>query len=144
VIVIDVNILVAAFFGDHARHKPAVAFLNRAVTSLGPAIVPDVVWSGFARVVTTPGLLDPTPAWPDVRAYIEKIRSHPGHARSVRALDADLDVFLELSERSDARRNIVSDAYIAAIALANACPVGTFDRDFRRFDGVEVIVPGQG
>ena len=141
-IVLDVNVLVAAFAGGHPHHEPAVAGMARALTSARLAIVPDVVWLGFARVTTTPGVLDPTPAWDAVAAFIEAVRSHPGCARSVRGLDADLSDYLDLCRRADARRNLLTDAYVAAVALANACPVMTFDRDFARFPGVQTVVPG--
>ncbi|MDR2374692.1 MAG: PIN domain-containing protein [Bifidobacteriaceae bacterium] len=35
---------------------------------------------------------------------------------------------------------MVTDAYIAAIALSFACPVLTFDTDFHRFDALEVAL----
>jgi predicted nucleic acid-binding protein len=50
-------------------------------------------------------------------------------------------VFREVVLDSDAWGNLVPDAYLASIARAYAVPVASFDRDFRRFEGLEVIVP---
>ena len=38
-----------------------------------------------------------------------------------------------------ASANLVTDAYIAAAAIALGATVVTFDRDFRRFDGLSVL-----
>lgn len=43
---------------------------------------------------------------------------------------------------SDAWGNLIPDAYLASVARAHAVPVASFDRDFRRFDGLEIVVPG--
>ena len=40
---------------------------------------------------------------------------------------------------ADASANLVTDAYIASAAMAMGATVVTFDRDFRRFDGLSVL-----
>lgn len=44
-------------------------------------------------------------------------------------------------EDAEAAANLVPDAYIAAMAIEHDCAVATFDRDFRRFDGLRVVTP---
>ncbi|MDR0627728.1 MAG: hypothetical protein LBG11_10830 [Bifidobacteriaceae bacterium] len=48
-IVVDVNGLVAAFVTGHEFHESGLRTQRRALTDLSPALIPDVVWSGFVR-----------------------------------------------------------------------------------------------
>jgi toxin-antitoxin system PIN domain toxin len=137
-IVIDVNVLIGAFFESHPEHVRAQRLLTKAFMGYAPVVIPDVVWSGFARIATALPQVSPRATWADVRAFAGRLRSDPRCA-GVRGLNGDIDTFMELSERVEARRNLVTDAYIAAIALENNCPVASFDRDFARFDGLELV-----
>ncbi len=41
-----------------------------------------------------------------------------------------------------ARGNLVSDAYLAALAIEYGATLVTFDRNFARFGGVTIMTPG--
>ena len=47
-----------------------------------------------------------------------------------------LEMFGGQLRNAGASANLVTDAYIAAAAIAMGATVVTFDRDFRRFDGL--------
>jgi predicted nucleic acid-binding protein len=47
------------------------------------------------------------------------------------------EIFLRLCREGDARGNLVSDAYHAALAIENGCEWITTDRDFARFPGLK-------
>jgi len=66
----------------------------------------------------------------------------PGYCRSIRNLPAPLDTFFDLCRSVEARGNLVFDAYLAAIAIANHCPLASFDRAFTRFPGLRLVIPG--
>lgn len=138
-IVFDVNLLVAASRRDHAHHSVALPFVTRALAH-DDVIVPDAVWSGFLRIVTNRRVFrTPTPmnnAISFVRAVLGSRRYRP-----IAGLVDGLDPFLSLINDSEATGNLVPDAYIAAVAIAHGCPVATFDRDFRRFDGLRIVTP---
>ncbi|WP_159500614.1 TA system VapC family ribonuclease toxin [Microbacterium sp. 18062] len=138
-IVVDVNVLVAAHLAEHVHHERALAFLGRALTE-DLVIVPDAVWSGFLRIVTN-GRIFETPS--TIEHASEFVRAVVGAAgyRHVSGLVDGIEPFLRLCATSDASANLVPDGYIAAVALAHRCPVATFDRDFRRFDGIEIVTP---
>ncbi|MDR0284608.1 MAG: PIN domain-containing protein [Propionibacteriaceae bacterium] len=57
-IVLDVNVLVAAFMTGHPSHVAAQKFLRESLGSEEVAI-PDVVWSGCLRTVTNPSIFRP-------------------------------------------------------------------------------------
>ncbi|MDR1187482.1 MAG: hypothetical protein LBK95_08515 [Bifidobacteriaceae bacterium] len=138
-IVVDVNVLVAAFVRSHPNHSRAARLLATAFEDLSPVVIPDVVWSGFARLAT--GAIHPSilATWTDVRQFAHDLQSDPRYAVGVRGLNGGIDTFLGLCDQTGAMRNLVSDAYIAAIALENDCPVASFDRDFVRFEGLAVV-----
>lgn len=137
-IVVDVNVLVAAHRGDHPEHDRARAFLQGALAS-DTVIVPDLVWAGFLRIVTNRRVFPvPTPPGEAV-AFI-----HAALSASTRRAPGGLellDAFLDLVLDSNAAGDLVPDAYIASTAIENGCPVATFDRDFRRFDDIRIVEP---
>jgi len=142
VIVLDVNVLVAAATEQHIHHAPAERFMNGELASWSPVIVPDVAWSGFARVMTNPAATKPPLDWGGVMSFVDGVMGQPGYAHHSRGLSTDLHRFFDLCRSVEARGNLVSDAYLAAIAIANHCPLASFDRDFTRFPGLKLLIPG--
>jgi len=140
VIVIDLNVLVAAFRSDHPHHSAASPWLSTALAAPGTVIVPDLVWVGFVRIVTNSRIVvDPAPlevASQFVLAVTESAgyRSVPGH------LDG-LQAFLDECAQGEASGDLVPDAYVASIARSYGCPVASFDRDLRRFDDLRLVTP---
>ena len=47
------------------------------------------------------------------------------------------DIFIDLCKLSDAKGNLISDAYHAALAIESGCEWITTDRDFARFPGLK-------
>ncbi|MDR0416247.1 MAG: PIN domain-containing protein [Propionibacteriaceae bacterium] len=138
-IVLDVNVLVAAYLTGHRFHAAARAFLRSALDAGGVA-VPDVVWSGFARVVTHPAVVQPPADWPEIRAFTAAVQGHPGYRADIRGLTSPLAALWALCQAAGARRNLVSDAHIAAVAIDCNAAVATWDADFDRFP-VPVVHP---
>lgn len=138
-IVIDVNVLVAAFLRDHPHHDRALPYLTGVLTD-DEVVVPDAVWSGFLRIVTNPRIFD-RPA--TATAATDFVRSVCGSARYRNApgLTDGIEPFLRLLVDADAAADLVPDAYIASVAFAHGCAVASFDRDFRRFDGLRLVSP---
>lgn len=138
-IVVDVTVLVAAHLGSHEHHEPALRFLERSLSD-DLVIVPDAVWSGFLRIVTNGRIFRVPSTVPRASEFVRVVVGAPGY-RHVAGLIDGIEPFLQMCESSEASANLVPDAYIAAVARAHRCPVATFDRDFRRFDGVEIVTP---
>jgi uncharacterized protein len=140
VIVVDVNVLLAAFRADHVHHVRARPWLERTLKAGVRIIVPDLVWVGFLRLATNSHIFA-VPATPaEAFEFVDAVCAAPSYA-NVAGLADGLAVFRDTALNSDAWGNLIPDAYIAALARAYASPVGSFDRDFRRFDGLEIVVP---
>ena len=134
----DVNVLVHLHRDGHAHHHVAHEWWRETRRVGEPLTVPDVVWVGFIRVVTSsrifPDASSPSEAW----SFIESVRAH-GIYLEYSANPKLLTIFGDQLLDATATGNLVTDTYIAAIALSLGATVVTFDRDFRRFDGLKVL-----
>jgi predicted nucleic acid-binding protein len=53
-------------------------------------------------------------------------------------------IFTDLCTHAKARGNLVSDAYLAALAIETGSVWATTDRDYQRFHGLRLIHPLDG
>lgn len=140
-IVLDVNVLLAAFRQDHERHEQARPWLQRVLSDGEEIIIPDTVWVGFVRIATNRAIFEVPATVAEAFEFVASVTGAVGY-RVLQGPADGLAVFARVCLESDAAGNLVPDAYIASVARAYACPVVSFDRDFRRFDDLEIIVPG--
>jgi toxin-antitoxin system PIN domain toxin len=132
VLCLDVNVLVSAQRADLPDNDRYGQLLESWANGLEPVGVPDVVLSGFLRIVT------------NRRIFVEPTSSTEAWGSVERLLDAPAVVLLRASERQwthfrrltndiDARGTDVADAYLAAYALDNNATFISADRGFARF-----------
>lgn len=132
---IDVNVLVAMFDGDHVHHDTATQWWQAELDRGQPFTVPDLVWVGFARLATNTGLSWSVATFAEAWAFAQAVMAQPTYLRFVPD-PRTLTEFERLASESNARADLVTDSYIAACASAYGATVVTFDRDFRKFDGI--------
>lgn len=134
-IIPDVNVLVIAHRRDASRHERMLGWLEAAVNGANPIGVPSIVLSGFIRIVTHPKVFAiPTPLV-EALAFCEAIKDAP-NASPIIPGPRHWRIFTELCALSEARGNLVPDAYLAALAIENGAEWITTDRDFSRFPGL--------
>ena len=136
----DVNVLVYAHRADSERHAEYRAWLEEVVA--GPAAygMPDLVLSGFLRIVTHPRVFrDPTPL-ADALAFTEAVRDRPNRV-SLAPGERHWAIFRELCQTAGVRGNLVPDAWLAALAIESGSEMITTDRDFTRFRGLRTRHP---
>jgi len=94
-----------------------------------------VVLSGFIRVTTHPRIF--TPPAPIERAFefADALRAQPG-AISVSPGSRHWEIYEQLCIAANAKGNLASDAFLAALAIEAGCELITTDRDFARFPGL--------
>lgn len=141
-IVLDVNVLLAAFRADHVHHLIVRPWFERELVNGTDLVVPDFVWVGFLRLVTNTHIFEVPSTLAEAFEFMDAITGAPSY-RSIPGLPSGLSVFMQTCTAGDAHGNLVPDAYIASVARALACPVATLDRDFRRFDDLRIVTPGQ-
>jgi toxin-antitoxin system PIN domain toxin len=131
----DVNVLLSAFRDaapDHGRFR---AWLQEAADAEEPLGVADLVLSGFVRVATHPRVFDPPASSEEALGFARAVRDSP-NAVLVAPGPRHWDLFERMCQDGAARGNLVSDAYLAALAVESGCELITTDRDFARFPGL--------
>ncbi|MEM1333501.1 MAG: type II toxin-antitoxin system VapC family toxin [Actinomycetota bacterium] len=137
---VDANVLLYAVNSDAPRHDSSRRWLDDSLSGADTVAFAWIALLAFVRLSTRVGLF-PTPlsideAMDRVDAWIgagPAVIVEPGteHSRIVRSLLKPLGV----------GGNLVSDAHLAALAIEHRCQVVSFDRDFSRFPGVELVTP---
>lgn len=140
-IVVDVNVLVYACRADTSVHEMTLGWLTQRLTDPYEQVaIPDLVWVGFARISTNPRVFYEPSTIGEVRSFMHDVVNCPAYYR-VPGLAQGIEPLVTEMAESDARGNLVTDAYIATLARQLGASVASYDRDFRRFDGLPIIVP---
>lgn len=131
----DVNVLVYAHRHDAVDHDRFRAWLESVVNGPKTYGVADLVLSGFVRIVTHPRIFDPPTTLGEALEFCAFVRNGE-HARVVVPGPLHWEIFIDLCRRVGAKGPLVSDAYLAALAIESDCELITLDRDFARFPGL--------
>lgn len=143
-IVPDANLLLYAYNIASPFHVPAKAWWEACLSGSEPVGLAYPVLFSFIRVSTS------TPAFPNPFTVGEAhlcVHAWLGRscARLVHPATNHLDEVCEiLTSAGSAGGNLVTDAQIAAIALAHKATVHTADHDFMRFKGLKCHFPLDG
>jgi toxin-antitoxin system PIN domain toxin len=138
---VDVNVLLYASDTSSTKHAEAIQFLKQRASD------PDlfcIAWStltAYLRIATHPGIFaHPLPP-DDALDNIESLLSLP-RVRLLAEGEGFLEVYREVTARFPVRGNLVPDAHLAALLRQHGVRrLYTVDRDFRKFDFLEVVDP---
>jgi hypothetical protein len=128
----DTNVLIYAHREDSPEHERYAEWLRATATSAAPFAISSFTLGGFLRIVTNPRIFEvPTPV--DVAvAFCERLARRP-RATFVQPGVRHWPLLVRLVESVGIRGAMVSDAYLAALALEHGCELVTTDADFARF-----------
>lgn len=132
---LDVNILVYASREDAVEHPRFRAWLEDLAAEHESFAAPEIVLSAFLRLVTNARIFRPGTPWRRALAFVEILRSQPGFVRLAPG-PRHWEIFVHLCEGAGATGDLISDAYLAALAIEHGCEIVTNDRDFARFPGL--------
>ncbi len=139
-ILLDVNVVVAAQRDDHPQHPIVRPWFEGLIDDGRWFGVPATVWASAVRLTTNRRVFV-GPATPeDAFAFVRAVQGQPGY-RPIEPGPRHVDVFEAVCTMANARADLVPDAFLAAVAIENAATVASFDRDFARFDGLDWIIP---
>lgn len=134
-LLLDVNVVLAAHRDDHPQHSIVRAWLADLLVGEEDFGVPATVWASFLRLATNRRIFDlPTPI-ADAFEFIEAIVAQPRHL-DIGPGARHLVLLRRLCSEAEAVGDLVPDAVLGAIAVESGAVVITLDRDFARFDGV--------
>jgi uncharacterized protein len=139
-VTIDANVLVYASNEVDPLHERARRLLEEMAA--GPGLV-YLFWPaimGYLRIVTHPGIM-PAPLRPaEASANVAQLLTR-SHVRAPGEADGFWALYCEIAG-ADTRGNDVPDARLVALMRQHGVSViYTRDRDFRRYDGLEVRDP---
>jgi toxin-antitoxin system PIN domain toxin len=138
-LVVDANVLLYAVNLRDRHHQAARRWLEAALSRGLPVAFSWFVLVAFLRIAT--GSFFPTPLAPSTAAeYIRSWLLAPS-AVVIEPTSRHLPVLLGLVNEAGISGDRVSDAHLAALAAEHGGSVVSFDRDFLRFPGVDLIVP---
>ena len=138
---VDVNVLLYASDTSSPKHAEAIRFLKQRASD------PDlscIAWStliAFLRIATHPGIFAQPLSPDDALRNVESLLSLP-RVRLLSEGEGFLEVYREVTARFPVRGNLVPDAQLAALLRQHGVRrLYTVDRDFRKFDFLEVADP---
>ena len=137
----DVNVLVYAYRADAPRHERYRNWLESVLGGREAYGICDLVLAGFARIVTHPRVFSPPSPTAHALQFADVLRSHPNCVQ-VAPGERHWDIFTGLCRYAKVKGNLVSDAYLAALAIESGSEWITSDRDYSRFPGLRWRDPG--
>jgi len=142
-LIIDVNVLLYAHRQESVRHKDYFQWLETLGGSDRSFTLPAPVRSGFIRIATNPRVYK-TPTFVDQAfQFIEHLLACPNYLE-VGPGEHHWELFRGLCRKAGAKGNLVSDAYLAALALETGGEMVSTDRGFARFPGLRWSHPLDG
>ncbi len=138
---LDVNIVLAAHRDDHPYYAEVRPWFDRLLAGDERFGVPAFVWASFIRIATNRRIFEaPTPI-AEAFAFLRAVRAQPNHV-PVAPGNSHLELFEKLCHEGDAAGDLTADAYLAALAVEQGSELVSLDRDFARFRGLRWHRPG--
>jgi toxin-antitoxin system PIN domain toxin len=139
-LIVDANVLLYAVDDQSHFHTAARTWLDEAMNGVERVGLPWVSLMAFQRIITHPRVtahpLTPAGAWRHVTDWLDADQAWlptPGARHR--------DIFGQLLTDGNLHGNLVTDAHLAALAIAHGTGICSFDSDFARFEGLRWINP---
>lgn len=139
-IVLDANVLLHAYNSSAAEHPRVKAWLETQLERAEPIALSWWSISAFLRLSMHRAIF-PQPMTPREATVVVSRWLERSNVVVLEPRERYWPILSRLLVETNARGNLVPDACLAALALENGAKLATTDRDFRRFDGVELIDP---
>ena len=121
---------------ESSHHVLCRDWLRRTIAGDEAFALSELVLSSVVRIVTHPRIFDPPSSIEEALSFANDLRAQE-HAAIISAGTRHWEIFSRLSRDVDARGNLVTDAYLAAIAIESGCELISTDGDFARFPGLK-------
>src|SRR5947208_6088599 len=120
----DINVLIYAHREDAPEHDRYAAWLALLAAGSAPFALSSVTLSGFLRIVTNPRIFQPATPMELALAFCRQLVARP-IAVFLQPGARHWTIMVDLIERSKVRGAMVSDAYLAALAIEHGCQLVT-------------------
>ncbi len=134
-VLIDTNILVYAHRTDSINHGAYHDWLDGQINLDRPFGISEMALSAFVRIVTHPNIFHFPTSLETAFRFASELR---GRTNCVLMAPGPRhwQIFERLCRQSGAKGNLITDAYLAALAIETGSEWITTDRDFSRFPGL--------
>ncbi len=129
---LDVNVLVYAHRADLPDNERWAELLDEWANGTEPMGLPDIVLSGFLRLVTNRRVFNEPTSTSEAWAFADQLLAAPS-AVHLRPSETHWSNFRVLAHDIDARANDLPDAYLAAYSIDHNATLISADRGFARF-----------
>ena len=138
---VDVNVLLYASDTSSPKHAEAIRFLKQRASDPDLFCIAWATLIAFLRIATHPGIFSQPLSPDDALRNVESLLSLP-RVRLLAEGEGFLEVYREVTAHFPVRGNLVPDAHLAALLRQHGVrKLYTVDRDFRKFDFLEVADP---
>ena len=117
---------------DHAAFRD---WLTSVVNGEGAYGMSELVLGSFIRVLTNPKAFNVPTVLDEAIAAADRLRTQP-NCVLVSPGPMHWDIFVRLCREARVKGNLVTDAYLAALAIESGAEWITTDREFSRFPGL--------
>lgn len=131
-ILLDVNVLIYAHRAELPQHASGAAFLATLLDGDDAFAVSGVILASFLRITTHHRAFNPPTEMALALSFARVIREHPACV-FLEPGERHWTILDELCRLPGIRGPLVTDAWIAALAIEHGCELATSDGDFRRF-----------
>jgi toxin-antitoxin system PIN domain toxin len=138
---VDVNILLYASDRGSPMHDKASAFLRRCAEGREVFCLAWITLMSYLRIATHGAIFGQPLSAQEAAGNVQALLELP-HCRPLGEEDGFWAVYREVTRATPARGNLVPDAHLAAVLRQHGVVrLFTHDRDFRKFDFLEVVDP---
>ncbi len=138
---VDVNVLLYASDTSSPKHAEAIRFLKQRASDPDLFCIAWPTLIAFLRIATHPRIFAQPLSPDDALGNVESLLSLP-RIRVLSEGEGFLEVYREVTAGFPVRGNLVPDAHLAALLRQHGVRrLYTVDRDFRKFDFLEVADP---
>lgn len=131
----DLNVWLALACPGHSHHRQALRYWEQQAAE--QMLFCTVTALGLVRLVGQPKLMGAAvKTAAQASALLEAFCQQPGVGMAMPE-QGGWDVFHQLLRSGELPARLCTDAYLAALAIANGWRLVSFDRDFERFEGLE-------
>jgi len=138
---IDVNVLLYASDRSSPHHTRAVDFLEASVVGSEVFCIAWLTAMSYLRMATHPSIFSQPLSPAEAVANVQALLAVP-HCRALGEEAGFWAVYQDVTRGLTIRGNLVPDAHLAAVLRQHGVVrLYTHDKDFRRFDFLQVIDP---
>jgi uncharacterized protein len=138
---VDVNVLLYASDASSPKHREAIGFLARRASDPDLFCIAWPTLMAFLRISTHPSIFSRPLPPADALGNVASLLSLP-RVRVLSEGEGFLEIYREVTRHFPVRGNLVPDAHLAALLRQHGVRrLYTVDRDFRKFDFLEVADP---